>query len=80
MKDYTRIARRIAIVLLLSQSLSSAGFIAAFAVNALVGVLMISPATGSAGKANPPKPKLAALILARDCRRTSLRSRILSFL
>ena len=38
MKDYTRIARKITIVLLLSQSLSSAGFIAAFAVNALVGV------------------------------------------
>lgn len=38
MKDYTRIARKITIVLFLSQSLSSAGFIAAFTVNALVGV------------------------------------------
>ena len=37
-KDYTRIARKITIVLFFSQSLSSAGFIAAFAVNALVGV------------------------------------------
>jgi len=38
MKDYYRIARKITIVLFLSQSLSSAGFIAAFTVNALVGV------------------------------------------
>ena len=38
MKDYARIARKITIVLFLSQSLSSAGFIAAFAVNSLVGV------------------------------------------
>jgi len=38
LKDYTRIARKITIVLFLSQSLSSAGFIAAFTVNALVGV------------------------------------------
>ena len=38
MKDYTRIAWKITIVLFLSQSLSSAGFIAAFTVNALVGV------------------------------------------
>jgi len=38
MKDYDRIARKITIVLFLSQSLSSAGFIAAFTVNALVGV------------------------------------------
>ena len=37
-KDHTRIARKITIVLFLSQSLSSAGFIAAFAVNSLVGV------------------------------------------
>jgi MFS family permease len=37
-KDYTRIARKITIVLFLSQSLSSAGFIAAFTVNAIVGV------------------------------------------
>lgn len=38
MRDYDRIARKITIVLFLSQSLSSAGFIAAFTVNALVGV------------------------------------------
>ena len=38
MKDFDRIARKITIVLFLSQSLSSAGFIAAFTVNALVGV------------------------------------------
>lgn len=38
MKDHTRIARKITAVLFLSQGLSSAGFIAAFAVNALVGV------------------------------------------
>src|SRR5512136_3494194 len=38
MKDFDRIAKKITIVLFLSQSLSSAGFIAAFTVNALVGV------------------------------------------
>jgi len=38
MKDFERIARKITTVLFLSQSLSSAGFIAAFTVNALVGV------------------------------------------
>jgi MFS family permease len=38
MKDYDRIAKKTTIVLFLSQSLSSAGFIAAFTVNALVGV------------------------------------------
>jgi MFS family permease len=38
LKDYTRIARKITVVLFLSQSLSSAGFIAAFTVNAIVGV------------------------------------------
>ena len=38
MKDHNRIARKITTVLFLSQSLSSAGFIAAFTVNALVGV------------------------------------------
>ena len=38
MKDHNRIARKITIVLFLSQSLSSAGFIAAFTVNAIVGV------------------------------------------
>jgi MFS family permease len=38
MKDFDRIARKITWVLFLSQSLSSAAFIAAFTVNALVGV------------------------------------------
>jgi MFS family permease len=38
MKDYDRIAKKITLVLFLSQSFSSAGFIAAFTVNALVGV------------------------------------------
>jgi MFS family permease len=38
MRDYDRIAKKITSVLFLSQSLSSAGFIAAFTVNALVGV------------------------------------------
>lgn len=38
MKDLPGIAKRITLVLLLSQSLSSAGFIAAFTVNALIGV------------------------------------------
>jgi len=38
LKDYTRIARKITWVLFLSQGLSSAGFIAAFTVNALVAV------------------------------------------
>ena len=37
-KDFSRIARKITVVLFLSQSLSSAGFIAAFTVNAIVGV------------------------------------------
>jgi len=38
MKDYERIAKKITLVLFLSQSLSSAGFIAAFTVNSLVAV------------------------------------------
>ena len=38
LRDYNRIAKKITAVLFLSQSLSSAGFIAAFTVNALVGV------------------------------------------
>jgi len=37
-KDYNRIAKKITLVLFFSQSLSSAGFIAAFAVNSIVGV------------------------------------------
>ncbi len=38
MREYERIAKKITLVLFFSQSLSSAGFIAAFTVNALVGV------------------------------------------
>ena len=38
MRDYTRIARKITVVLFMSQGLSAAGFIAAFTVNALVAV------------------------------------------
>jgi MFS family permease len=37
-RDYDRIARKITLLLFVSQSLSSAGFIAAFTVNALIGV------------------------------------------
>ena len=50
MKNYDRIARKVTIVLFLSQSLSSAGFIAAFTVNALVGVDL----TGQAAMAGVP--------------------------
>jgi MFS family permease len=50
MMDFDRIARKITIVLLLSQSLSSAGFIAAFTVNALIGVDL----TGQRGMAGVP--------------------------
>ena len=38
MRDYPRIARKITVVLFMSQGLSAAGFIAAFTVNALVAV------------------------------------------
>ena len=48
MKDHDSIARKITMVLFLSQSLSSAGFIAAFTVNALVGV-ELSGRTAMAG-------------------------------
>ncbi len=50
MKDYTRIARKITLVLFLSQGLSSAGFIAAFTVNALVAVEL----TGQTAMAGVP--------------------------
>jgi MFS family permease len=50
MNDFDRIARKITIVLLLSQALSSAGFIAAFTVNALIGVDL----TGQRGMAGVP--------------------------
>src|SRR5512138_552290 len=50
MMDYARIARKITSVLFLSQGLSSAGFIAAFTVNALVAVDL----TGEAAMAGVP--------------------------
>jgi MFS family permease len=50
MKNYDRIAKKITWVLFFSQSLSSAGFIAAFTVNALVGVDL----TGQAAMAGVP--------------------------
>ena len=40
MRDYSRIAKKITTILFLVQSLSSAGFIAIFTVNALVGVAL----------------------------------------
>ena len=51
MKDYTRIAKKITIVLFLVQSLSSAGFIAIFTVNALVGAEL----SGKPGLAGVPE-------------------------
>jgi MFS family permease len=48
MKDYSFIAKKITAILFLSQSLSSAGFIAAFTVNALIGV-ELSGRTAMAG-------------------------------
>jgi MFS family permease len=60
MKDYTRIARKITLVLFLSQSLSSAGFIAAFTVNALVGVEL----TGMTAMAGVPG---AVYVLGQAC-------------
>ncbi len=43
MKDYVRTARKITWILFLAQSLGSAGFIAAFTVNALVGAELSGP-------------------------------------
>lgn len=60
MKDYARIARKITLVLFLSQSLSSAGFIAAFTVNALVAVDL----TGQAAMAGVPG---ALTVLGQAC-------------
>ena len=60
MKDYNRIARKITAVLFLSQSLSSAGFIAAFTVNALVAVDL----TGQAAMAGVPG---ALYVLVQAC-------------
>jgi len=51
MKDFTRIAKKITIVLFLVQSLSSAGFIAIFTVNALVGAEL----SGKPGLAGVPE-------------------------
>lgn len=59
-KDYSRIARKITNVLFLSQSLSSAGFIAAFTVNALVGVEL----SGQRAMAGVPG---AAYVLGQAC-------------
>jgi MFS family permease len=59
-KDYARIAKKITIVLFFSQSLSSAGFIAAFAVNAIVGVDL----SGKAAMAGVPG---AVYVLGQAC-------------
>lgn len=47
MKDYARTARKITSILFLAQSLGSAGFIAAFTVNALVGAELSGDVTWS---------------------------------
>ncbi|HWU37198.1 MAG TPA: hypothetical protein VN203_06065, partial [Candidatus Acidoferrum sp.] len=60
MRDYRRIARKITWVLFLSQSLSSAGFIAAFTVNALVAVDL----TGQTAMAGVPG---ALYVLGQAC-------------
>jgi MFS family permease len=60
MKDYARIARKITLVLFLSQGLSSAGFIAAFTVNALVAVDL----TGRTAMAGVPG---ALYVLGQAC-------------
>lgn len=60
MKDYNRLARKITLVLFLSQSLSSAGFIAAFTVNAIVGVQL----TGQTAMAGVPG---ALYVLGQAC-------------
>ena len=60
MRDYTRIARKITAVLFMSQSLSSAGFIAAFTVNALVGLEL----SGQLAMAGVPG---AVIVLGQAC-------------
>jgi len=60
LKDYTRVARKITWVLFLSQGLSSAGFIAAFTVNALVAVEL----TGRTAMAGVPG---ALYVLGQAC-------------
>lgn len=60
MQDYRRVARKITVVLLLSQGLSSAGFIAAFTVNALVAVDL----TGQPAMAGVPG---ALYVLGQAC-------------
>jgi MFS family permease len=59
-KDQSRIARKITLVLFLSQGLSSAGFIAAFTVNALVAVDL----TGQTAMAGVPG---ALYVLGQAC-------------
>jgi hypothetical protein len=56
LKDYPRIAKKITAVLFLVQSLSSAGFIAVFTVNALVGVEL----SGRPALAGLPKPNIGS--------------------
>ena len=60
MKDQSRITRKITLVLFLSQGLSSAGFIAAFTVNALVAVDL----TGQTAMAGVPG---AVYVLGQAC-------------
>ena len=60
MTDYARVARKITWVLFLSQGLSSAGFIAAFTVNALVAVEL----TGQTAMAGVPG---ALYVLGQAC-------------
>jgi MFS family permease len=60
MTDYTRVARKITWILFLSQGLSSAGFIAAFTVNALVAVDL----TGRTAMAGVPG---ALYVLGQAC-------------
>lgn len=60
MKNYDRIAKKLTVVLFLSQGLSSAGFIAAFTVNSLVGVEL----TGQRAMAGVPG---ALYVLGQAC-------------
>jgi len=60
MRDYGRIAKKITTVLFFSQSLSSAGFIAVFTVNALVGVEL----TGRTAMAGVPG---TVVVLGQAC-------------
>ncbi len=60
MRDYARIARKITVVLFLSQGLSAAGFIAVFTVNALVAVDL----SGQLAMAGVPG---AVIVLGQAC-------------